>query len=459
MTSAAERQRASGWLLVAALLYAWEMVGAQLGFVLELRFFLDAATILCLWLGVRQAYGVLHPFAIYIFFSSIYIMSPFVEVALLGNQLRLDSVRIALIADMGTGFMLAATVGLLLLGRAPRAHERMPGVGGQPGLVLGLCGALLTVYWVLVVQRYGLNIGGISRAEQYAEEFTALTFLRSALVALLGCAAAAVASEASDLPTHRRSSFRWLMFILALYCVGDLLILGDRRLVMMIVVGLVAVLKVKPISATQIAIGVMSLVVLTFYGFVRNHPISEWATILGGVDGVRGLNPAANEFGVMAIIGGSISDLSNLPNDFPTYIHAVPQLLPKVLYPDRPQAPSEWFVWTYFPVLARKGAGFAFSAVIEARANGGVLGIAVVGLLTGMTIGLLSRLRWQHAAIGVPIAIHLFVFSMRMDLTSILRTATIELIAVAAMVVVIEAIRGAAAAKRGAVGRPVAQVT
>ena len=162
-------------------------------------------------------------------------------------------------------------------------------------------------------------------------------------------------------------------------------------------------------------------VALLLYSVVRNAPLSDWSSRFSGVDLLVQLSPAAAEFGVVAVVGGAIEDPYRLPADFPTYGDAFLQLLPRALLPDRPPAPSEWFVWHYFPDYAATGGSVAFSSVVEALGNGGLPGVAFAGLAAGLLLALFARIRVLGAPLGVCFATFVFVFSMRMELAAILR--------------------------------------
>ena len=448
MPANAEQMRTgSACLLAALLLFGWEITCAMADAEPWLRLALTTAIIVCLWIGVSRGYGTWHPFTLYLSLSTLYVMSPLVEVGLLGNTFGFDPRRVGLVTDMGVGFLLAATIGFMLVGESSRARDvpippegasASPNVPPSTSYPLAFCTLLVAVYVAMTVSRYGLSIGTLTRAELYSTEFTTLSVVRSVLVAWLGCTAATIAIASGTAPLRRQPAFLALLLVLTPYLAGDLLILGDRRLALVAIIGTISLFKRRPLTPGQLLAGAALGISLVFYGFVRNQPPSQWIAILSTADLLRSVNPASQEFGLAALISGAIDNLAQLPSDFPTYLQAIPQLVPRAMLPDRPLAPSEWFVWTYFPILARAGAGFAFNAVIEAQANGGAWALAAVGATTGAAIGFLGKLRWRFVPIGVPLAIHVFVFSMRMDLASLLRTLLLELFAVGSLIVLTE---------------------
>jgi uncharacterized membrane protein (UPF0136 family) len=175
----------------------------------------------------------------------------------------------------------------------------------------------------------------------------------------------------------------------------------------------------------QIAIGTVGAIVLFAYGYVRNTPPSTWWGKLTSGDILYVISPTSTEFGGLAIIGQSLGGFSGKVWNFPGYLDAFLQVVPRSIFPGRPLAPTEWFMDTFFPTLSATGASYAFNQVIEARLNACIIGIVAAGLVTGAVIGLLGRLRYRNAPIGIPLAIYIFAFSMRMDLASIMRTALI----------------------------------
>lgn len=386
---------------------------------------LSLGTLVLLWSIQSRAYGFWDPATIYIAMSALYVVAPVAEVALLGNTLGFDPVRMAFLGDTGTAYLVAAAVAIAVV-RVMQPREAPTGgakarLASELETMSALSLALCCFYVVLVVSRYGLSIGGIGRAELYAEEFVLLSLTRIALViGLLYALALAWRARELQLPGTQRIAM-WIYAAVAVFVVLDLLILGDRRLgLTLFLAAAPLVLRRQPRVLHLLALAGCA-VALLLYSVVRNAPLADWSGRFGGVDLLVQLSPAAAEFGVVAAIGGAVEDPYQLPADFPTYGDAFLQLLPRALLPDRPPAPSEWFVWHYFPDYAATGGSIAFSSVVEALGNGGLFGILFAGLTAGAVLALFGRMRILGAPLGLCFATFVFVFSMRMELAAILR--------------------------------------
>jgi oligosaccharide repeat unit polymerase len=120
-----------------------------------------------------------------------------------------------------------------------------------------------------------------------------------------------------------------------------------------------------------------------------------------------------------------------------TYLEALIQLLPLAVFPGRPPAPSEWFAMTFFPQVFESGGGFGFSLVAEAYWNLKLLGVLVVGMLIGLGLARLDRLRDQQSLgiagfiLYVNVAPTVFI-SMRSDFATILKQVVIVIVPVIA---------------------------
>lgn len=398
------------------------------------------ATVFALWKYMAGRYGTWHPTTVYIAVSSLYVFSPLADSVLLGNALQFDIPRMKLLAELGCGFVFAAALGMALVSAEGRARPLPPQESRERMLlcVVAIAVPLTLVEALMVQQSYGLSIGELTRAELYLHENVLLTLLRNVLVVVLMVALAILRTCRGSETADARRARMMLFGCITLFCLIDLLILGDRRASLVLILGAAALFSPKNLSYGRAAVFALFATLLLVLGLVRNTPVGEWLDVLTSPDALAHLSPAAQEFGSLAIVGGSIEDLWSFPADFPTYADAFAQLLPQAISGTRPAAPSEWFVWTYYPAVARLGASFAFNGVVEAIGNGGIIGMAGVGMLVGVLISLVSRLKFSSASVGVPIALFIFTFSMRMEFASMLRNAiycVLALVLIAAWII------------------------
>ena len=391
-----------------------------------LHFLLGILSIVYLGRACSVREGSNSVISLYLMFSGLYIFAAYSEVVFLGNRLNFDTALMANLANMGVLFLVSVTSSYLICRKDRPMDEGIRSVSGEMvGAAIYTCMALFIVTTVFTVALYGTEVGTISRSDLYSNYSAALTLLRGILAIGFGVTAALLVSFEERAGQRYRGYRTILIATMSAYIFVDLLILGDRRLPLMAMLGVGVVILQKRFTWRQICAAAVFAFALFIYGFVRNTPPSQWLDTITSGDILLVFSPASTEFGGLATIGQAIGNFDYPLSGFPTYFDGVPQLLPQGLIDSRPLSPTEWFVQNYYPELAAIGASFAFNQVIEARLNLGLFGIVLVGLITGIAIALLSRLRYFGAPVGVPLCLQIFCFSMRMDLVSIIRTGII----------------------------------
>lgn len=411
---------------IGILIFVVSLAFGQLQVGLTIRLALGVLALHYVWRACTAREGSSHPMGLYLLFSGLYVYAAFSEVALFGNRLNLDSGLMGDLADMGAGFLFFAAAGYLVCRRTER--DRGPSVAVSKEMVTASifsCLLLFAVSTTIILLTYGGSIGSISRAELYSAENSLLTVIRGVIAIGLGVSAALLVTYEDRIGSKLNNTRLFLFGTLGAYVAVDLLIMGDRRLPLMAIMGVAALLLPKRFTWRQII--VVSVLGVTFflYGYVRNTPPSQWIGTITSGDILLAFSPASTEFGGLAFIGQAIGNFDYSLAGFPTYIDGVVQLFPRALVENRPLSPTEWFIQSYYPDLAAVGASYAFNQVIEARMNLGLLGIAVVGVITGSGIAWLASVRFFGAPVGIPLCINVFCFSMRMDMVSIVRTGII----------------------------------
>lgn len=424
----------SKFLIQALLFFSVEFCFALLDAPLALRLIVGIVTIRLIWKACVQNFYFAHPISIYIIMSAFYVFAALSEVALFGNRLNLDPQLMGDLADMGVAFLLFAGVGFLLFGKSNAKEIKVVRVDRLTVVVaLASSSILYLACLVEMVNNYGILIGSVSRADLYAEEVASLTLMRGLLAVWLGLVAAALVAHESTIGSKSVILRQWLYVLLFAYVMTDLLILGDRRLPLVAILGVLAVVYRKSPSVRVLLSGLALATVFIIYGYVRNTPPENWPSIIFSNQIFLTISPVSTEFGGMAIIGGAIVDFDSLLLNFPPYSDALLQVIPRSFLVNRPMSPTEWFINSYYPELAATGASYAFNQVIEARINLGLMGIAAIGCLTGTLLSLISRITISGIAFGVPVAIHIFSVSMRMDFASILRTSLMTFLGLAVL--------------------------
>lgn len=143
--------------------------------------------------------------------------------------------------------------------------------------------------------------------------------------------------------------------------------------------------------------------------YVSDNATWEWA------------NPAKTELGAPFSVFGNMEEYRKYPEtNVPTYLRAIPQIIPSVFYPNRPPTLSGWYTMTFFPDwFIDMGGNMGFYSVAEAYVNWGYVGVACVFCLVGVCYGWLGNRLISTVRAPVYLLVLLTLpwtaFSMRID--------------------------------------------
>ncbi|MGE0442301.1 MAG: O-antigen polysaccharide polymerase Wzy [Gemmatimonadales bacterium] len=140
-------------------------------------------------------------------------------------------------------------------------------------------------------------------------------------------------------------------------------------------------------------------------------------------------NPANSEFGATLPTVGDIATAVPIQEPYrfgSTYLAAFGVVVPRALWPSRPQGAAEWYVQRFYPDVADIGGAFAFSPVAEAYLNFGKAGVVVVFLGFGLLVGLIDRFFRSPRAPAYAVAYGLSVYSLlifsRLDTATLVKS-------------------------------------
>lgn len=273
------------------------------------------------------------------------------------------------------------------------------------------------IYFGATVQRFGLVTGDFTRAEIYQHGNLDLRLIRSAVICGIFISASALLRQWVVGIGRQRHVFL-LGIAVTLVGYADIAVLGDRRVFLSILISLFVASRPKPATIlATVLVGVPFVALLWIYSFIRNVPVDAWTRLLSEIDWRVALNLANGEFGGWTRIAADIlkepfSSVWRL-----TILEAPFALLPSFVLPDRPLAPSLWYVSTFDPTTADIGGGWGFSLPIEAYMNGWLLGPCLLGLIVG---GVLGRVG-ERGRFGYMLAVFTLCFSFRADAVSLLQ--------------------------------------
>ena len=386
-----------------------------------------------------------NPLSLFVIMSSLYIFSGAVEACYLGNRLGLDEDLMIYYSQLGLVYLSMSLIGFIITSIKDKFHN----FAIDAGMIRIFRRAnffLLLAISISAISTFGLNIGDYTRFEIYSSNITLMTFGRSVFVIwiVIYCVSIHAREEFLGQKMIRDRILAGLMVLI--YLGLDTLILGDRRLFVTGFLAAGVIIFPKKIGVVRGL--VLSIVAAMFLllGFVRNSPISRWGEILFDGDLAVAISPASNEFGGIAIIGSLVGRAESVAPNFPNYLQSIGQQFPRAIYPDRPLAPTEWFAKNYFYDIYVDGGSYAFNSIIEANINGGLLAIVLIGFLLGVAIKKLTGVYFRGLPVGACLCVFIFCFSMRMDFSSILKTALHSSVGLAILVLISTASIGRSAA-------------
>jgi hypothetical protein len=237
----------------------------------------------------------------------------------------------------------------------------------------------------------------------------------------------------------------WILFaVLALL----MLRIGRRRIVLEAGLALLVahhfyVRRVR--LRTLVVAGAASLLTFAVVGLAR-------AYLAEGFGGV--LTRLADEFGVgdivrlmaepVTVLLALTETMNQVPAQEPfwlgrTFVEAFEILVPLPIHPDRPLAPSQWFVNLIDPTIAAAGGGYSYALLAEGYLNFGVLGAAIVSFAEGVVVrGIVTYRRLfpsgQSRCLVYAVAVSLTIMMIRGDFASLLKAGIVGLVVPAVLV-------------------------
>lgn len=160
------------------------------------------------------------------------------------------------------------------------------------------------------------------------------------------------------------------------------------------------------------------------------------------------INPGANEFG--APLGNYSAYVGNIRKEYlfgRSYLEGLTLPVPRLIWPDKPVSVTYQFRDEYFPVERDRGtiAGTAFSSILEAYMNFGVLGVVAVYLLLGSFVGAFDNMVARSASWQLRLAQALLMpFVLTLPRSSFDAPYVVPLIGLSVVSVALYFIRGAA---------------
>lgn len=272
-----------------------------------------------------------------------------------------------------------------------------------------------TMYIYKFIAMYGFTIGVVSRGDLFSERNFLLTLAKTVIPIFI--------ITYLWLKKYYDSSRGIIDYVaimtILIFCIFDVLFKGDRRIVVSLLAGIIAVYYLhRPIPFKYIISVLAGAIVLYFFGAVRNRPIYQWSNNL--VDTLSNeFSPSATEFGSFSLVANYLMKdefFLTIPTLWQSFLSAIPGFI----YPDRPLASSLWFVKEYYNDIYISGGGLAFNIIVDSALNFGYLAPLFLAIFY-IAFFIIGN---QKGKIGVLISsllIYSLTFSARYDFASILQ--------------------------------------
>lgn len=287
----------------------------------------------------------------------------------------------------------------------------------KPTIVFLIYGVIVLIYITMVSMSFSLDIGAVTRADIYKSKSTFFDvyklFVYSFSVFYIWFVICIEEKKGKFL-------FFWLLPLI-LFSATDILILGDRKLAILLFIICAYTINVKRrINPVYIGYGFIFALLMWLYGYLRNTSVSQWGNILSELDYGTAFSPDKSEFGAFSIIWNDYFSKYSSVQMHPTYLETFAQIVPTFIFPNRPISPSVNFVKEFYPDIYSSGGGLAFNAILESMMNFNILGPVVFAFL----LVFFSKF-YNKSSFGVllgTIYIFCFSFTLRNDMISNFRT-------------------------------------
>lgn len=369
------------------------------------------------------SFGLLSPLSIIVSISALYALAPGIGI-LTESQDQLITPQVYFGSALPLSLLYLGTV-LALYGfqKRPRveanAHAaHLPSRRRMAYLAIcSLCGSLIYLY--SISQDVGLTVAAFDRGEQQIALRT-----RTSILALLAASGSLYGLGMWMLARRSGQNYPWptkllLLLALGVFAYSSVYLLGDRRMFLSTVIGVLAITKFsRQMTGVLLMLALPTYLVFAVYSGLRGFPTDQWAMRFDALEIKSVIDPSKGEFGGWARIAQDVLSKPYVEIADATVLKAPLSVVPSFLYPERPLAPSLWYVNTYDPATARRGGAWAFSLVVESFMNFWVFGPFLLGYFVSMAIA-----RFEGNAMRCMLMVFVLAFSFRADLVSMIQQA------------------------------------
>jgi len=277
----------------------------------------------------------------------------------------------------------------------------------------------ISLYVFLVYNDIGLSFLNITRAESFSSRSLGLSIVRAGLVPIF----------ISYFYFCYRFSLRpykivWLSLLVV--AVIEILVLGDRRILISILIGVAVTNKQMFQTKTGYVFLTLSIVFMIAWGAFRNQFTLEEFSSLDRWQAVQDkINPMNQEFAYYHRVGQDIMSMNFTEVGHFSYLLSFTNLIPSTVWGGRYPGASTWYVMNFHEELYDIGGGMAFNAVAESYLNFSYLGPFFAGGILGIIMNYFVRIRMSIFYPGYAFMCSVAPFYMRYDLAGLLKSLLI----------------------------------
>jgi hypothetical protein len=436
---------------ILALLLVWSGWLYSIGdYVTLIAICTSMDVVILYWAAVR--FGIFDARFLFLAVSSLYPLVPVVDIFITGYELYdIQYASLTLLFTMlsFSGFFAVSSLDFSISRKMPISDVLIDRISSAA--LVGLLLVAFVGYLLFFYRDVGFAMGSLTRAEITSAISAPFAALRlSFIVGLLLLVAKfrsthleggrQVFSNAATGREAMRVSLYVLVGLVAVFGFMEVILLGERRLFLTFALASLCIAAPRRIPLPVVIATPLLLIAFLIQVLIRDAPVEDWASRLNEKNIRVVLNPVNTDFGAFGRIAEDI--LSGGPTGhFPSYSDAVLTLVPRVLYPDRPEPIGVWFVRRYHPKDWVIGGGLAFNLVVEAVLNLGWLGPVILGMLLGLLFSVFIHSSVRNR-LNQGLLVFALVFAMRFDMATLLKTVFIVASAAAAWVLILIRLRG-----------------
>jgi len=387
------------------------------------------------WAAVR--FGIFDARFLFLAVSSLYPFVPVVDIFLLGYELydiQYSGLSLFFTMLFFSGFFAISSLDFSISPKMSVADVFMDRI--SPAVLMRSLFVAFVVYLVFLYRDVGFPLGSLTRAEITSAISAPFAVLRLGLivgllllVAKFRSVHSAGTAQVFSNATSDSKAMREPLYVLAgsilvaAFGFMEVIVLGERRLFLTFALASLSIAAPRRIPLLIVVATPLLVIAFLVQVLIRDAPVEDWPSRLTGQNIQIVLDPVNTDFGAFGRIAVDI--LSGGPTGpFPSYSDAILTLVPRVLYPDRPEPIGVWFVRRYHPKEWVSGGGLAFNLVIEAVLNLGWSGPMILGMLLGLLFSVFIDSSVRNR-LNQGLLVFALVFAMRFDMATLLKTAVI----------------------------------